>query len=200
MQPAATRTRGHLVGDMRRRIAAGYPRLVICLILALSGVVAFQFSVLALLSGLVNMAVRYFLAALIGYATFLLLIRVWIALHRYRHSVDVDPGIAGDASSLSGATDGFGGGSSGGGGASANWGGAEGGAGIDVADADEAWPVVVAAVVLLSGALAILYVVYSAPVLLAEVALDAALISGLYRRLRKQDARHWLGSAVRHSW
>jgi hypothetical protein len=42
--------------------------------------------------------------------------------------------------------------------------------------------------------------VYYAPLLLAEVALDAALVTGIYRRLRRQDTRHWLGSAIRHTW
>ena len=41
---------------------------------------------------------------------------------------------------------------------------------------------------------------YAAPVLLAEVALDAALVAGIYRKLRKEDARYWLGSALRHTW
>ena len=45
-----------------------------------------------------------------------------------------------------------------------------------------------------------LYVVYAAPALLAEVALDAALVAGINRRLRKEDARHWLDSAFRHTW
>ena len=97
--------------------------------------------------------------------------------------------------------DAFGGGQSGGAGATGGWGQpADGGIDIDVPDADEAWPVVLAAVVLLGGVLAMLYVVYLAPVLLAEVALDAALVTGIYRKLRKRDAGHWLGSAVRHTW
>jgi hypothetical protein len=32
------------------------------------------------------------------------------------------------------------------------------------------------------------------------VALDAALVGGLYRRLRRQDARHWLDSALWRTW
>ena len=47
---------------------------------------------------------------------------------------------------------------------------------------------------------ALLYVVYYAPLLLAAVALDAALVTGIYRKLRKHDARHWLTSAISHTW
>jgi hypothetical protein len=25
-------------------------------------------------------------------------------------------------------------------------------------------------------------------------------VTGIYRKLRKEDARHWLGSALRHTW
>jgi hypothetical protein len=199
-QPAYAPSRQRLLAEVRSRfIGPGYPRLVISLILALSGAAAFQISVLALWLGLGHMGARYFIAALAGYATFLLLIRVWIALHRSRLSDVIDPGISGDGSLPTRSLEGFGGGSSGGGGASAGWGGG-GEGGIDVPDADEAVPLLLAVVVLLSGLLAILYVVYAAPVLLAEVALDAALVAGIYRKLRKQDAGHWLGAAVRHTW
>lgn len=47
--------------------------------------------------------------------------------------------------------------------------------------------------------LALGYVVYAAPVLLAEVALDAALVTTVARRLRKQDAGHWSAAALRHT-
>ncbi len=42
--------------------------------------------------------------------------------------------------------------------------------------------------------------IYAAPVLLAEVALDAAIVSTLYRRLSKQDMSHWALTVVRHTW
>ena len=180
-----------------RLIATGFPRFVILLILIVAGLTAFGFSALALDAGLDDMAVRYFVATLIGYAVFLLLIRVWIALRRGESDVTDFP----DIPHLPSDRGGFGGGESGGAGASESWGqAADSVTGVDVADADEAWPVVLAAVVLLGGVLAMLYVVYLAPMLLAEVALDAALVTGIYRKLRKKDAGHWLGSAVRHTW
>ncbi len=42
--------------------------------------------------------------------------------------------------------------------------------------------------------------IYIAPMLLAEVALDAALVSAAYRRLRKEDVGHWTGAVFRRTW
>ena len=204
MEIERTKPRQKLLAHVRKVfIANGYPRLVVSLILALSGLVAFSFSASALALGLDHIPLRYFAAAIAGYVTFLALIRVWIALHRIGWHVDLPLdgfGVPGHAASDSTAM--FGGGSSGGGGASAAWDSAASGASkVDVGiDVDEAWPLLLALAFLLGSLLAMFYVVYAAPVLLAEVALDAALVTGIYRRLRKEDARHWLGSAVRHTW
>jgi hypothetical protein len=193
-----TSPRHKLVAQMRARLlATGFPRFVILLILLVAGLTAFGFSALALDAGLDDMAVRYFVATMVGYGVFLLLIRVWIALRSREADITDLPDIPHVPSN----GDAFGGGQSGGAGATESWGeAADSVTGVDVPDADEAWPVVLAAVVLLGGVLAMLYVVYLAPVLLAEVALDAALVTGIYRKLRKKDAGHWLGSAVRHTW
>ena len=43
-------------------------------------------------------------------------------------------------------------------------------------------------------------VVSSAPVLLAEVALDAALVGTVYRRLRHEDRSYWAMTALRQTW
>jgi hypothetical protein len=44
--------------------------------------------------------------------------------------------------------------------------------------------------------IAMFYVVYIAPVFLAEILVDALLLAGLYKRLKGVEARHWLRSAV----
>lgn len=51
----------------------------------------------------------------------------------------------------------------------------------------------------LGGLLCLAYVVYIAPVLLAEVALDAALVSAAYGRLRREDVEHWSGAVLRRT-
>ena len=194
-----------LVEVQKRFIARSYPRVHILLILALSGLAAFLFSAGTLRLGLDHMGVRYFAAMLAGYATFLLLIRAWIEYQRY--GVDpVDALDAADAASSTADAAGsvFAGGGSGGAGGGAGWDSAAvesatAEIGFD-ASVDDAWPVVVAAICALAGLLAIVYVVYAAPVLLAEIALDAALLAGLYRRLRREHARYWLDSALRLTW
>ena len=63
-----------------------------------------------------------------------------------------------------------------------------------VAEADELAIPLVAIALALGIALASFYVVYIAPVLFAEVLVDGALSYALFRRLNREDARHWLSS------
>ena len=51
---------------------------------------------------------------------------------------------------------------------------------------------VLAAAAVLALAAAAFYVVYQAPMLMAEVALDGALVGSLYHRLRECERQHWL--------
>jgi hypothetical protein len=197
-----TKPRRELLAEVHARfIAKGYPRLLVLFILLLSGLAAFAFSAGTLRLGFEQMGPRYFFATLVGYTAFLLLIRIWIAFHRREWDPDFDiPDVPSGSSGPDRAA--FSGGDSGGAGASGSWGLPDdhGGLGIDVPDADDAWPLVIAAVVVLGSVVAMFYVVYAAPALLAEIALDAALVTGIYRKLRKQDARYWLASALRRTW
>jgi hypothetical protein len=198
-------------------------RLHLSLIVTLAGGAAFLFSVAGLWFGVDAMSIRYPLAAASGYATFLLLIRGWIAWHRRasshatrgsdradlvgQHTADlVDVGFA-DISlptRIPKAADSvmFAGGRSGGGGAGGSW--AAGSKSVsspfdlDV-DADDLWPIVLAVVCVLGAVIAIAWVIYSAPVLLAEVAVDAAIVSGVYRKLKKREPAHWAMTVVRHT-
>jgi hypothetical protein len=209
-------TREDAIARVRAAIARGYPRAVVLFILALSGGVAFLFSAGTLRLGFEHMGVRYLLAALVGYAAFLLLIRAWIT---YRRGFDDDgdsavdvadaaSNFAGDGSHGNGLStqehppvEMFAGGRSGGGGAGATWGKSSvvESSALDF-DADELWPVVLAVICTIGALFALVYVVWAAPLLLAEIALDAAVVGGLYRRLRREDARHWLDAALRRTW
>jgi hypothetical protein len=195
-----TESRVAILAVMRKRlITQSYPRLVVLLIVVLSGLSAFLFSVVTLDLGFTQMGLRYFGATLVGYLTFLILLRAWIASQRRDWHIDgdlPDPGSESATDAL------FGGGRSGGGGSAGSWNGPSRGIdGIDLdLDIGELWLLVLAGICALGGLLAMLYVVYAAPVLLAEVALDAALAAGLYRKLRREEARHWLTSAIRHTW
>jgi hypothetical protein len=197
------KSRREALAEIRTRfVGKGHPRLLILTFITCAGLAAFGISTALFRLGLDHMGFRYFLATAFGYGVFLVLIRIWIELHRPSKDHG-DP----DLSEIEiGSTDAdaeFSGGGSGGGGAGGRWDG-PGLPGVEVLDADDAWPVVVAvavaAVVFIGAGLALFYVVYYAPLLLAEVALDAALVTGIYRRLRRQDTRHWLGSAIRHTW
>jgi hypothetical protein len=80
-------------------------------------------------------------------------------------------------------------------GATAGSGGGGGGWKLDLDD-DALWLVLVVAVALIVLGVAA-YLVYSAPVLFAELLLDAGLAAGLYGRLSRGEPRNWLRTAVR---
>ncbi len=69
----------------------------------------------------------------------------------------------------------------------------------DLADAD-GFAIALLLIALAAGlALSSLYVVYSAPTLLAELLLDGALSATLYHRLRGIERRHWVSTALRRT-
>ena len=207
--------RDELVGRLRNRLTRqGSPRFQLLVIVVLAGTAAFLVSAVALRLGLASMTVRYALAAACGYLAFIALIRAWIAWQRGRWdlepepepellNLDIDLGLAESAD-----PEFFQGGRSGGAGASGGWEAGEnntasleahGDGQFDI-DLDEFWPVVVAAVCAVGGLIAVLYVVYTAPLLLAEVALDGAVVATLYRRMRRADAAHWATTTLRRTW
>lgn len=73
-------------------------------------------------------------------------------------------------------------------------------AGLADVDVDDGAVILIPVALIAAAVLAVGYVVYAAPALLAEVALDAALVSGLYRRLRRLEPRSWLATVVRRTW
>jgi hypothetical protein len=206
-------TRADLIERFRDRLSRrGAPRLQLLFIVALAGTVAFLISAAGLGLGLASMTVRYPLAAACGYLAFIALTRAWIAWQRGRWdsdfdiepeflNLDVPPDETSDLEL-------FQGGRSGGGGASGGWSAesssaasskAPGGSHVDV-DLDELWPIALAAVCAVGALIAILYVVYAAPLLLAEVALDGAVVATLYRRMRRADSAHWESTTLRRTW
>jgi hypothetical protein len=221
MKGTALPGRQELVHQLRDRLVReSAPRLQLVLIVSLAGLAAFLSSILTLRLGVPWMAVRYPLAVACGYLTFFVLIRWWIAWQRrfdeatlVRSSLDgVD--LVGDFATLRVPARGvpdvplFAAGRGGGAGASTQWGSATStppgpgkGGGIDLdLDLDELWWIVIAVACVLGAAIAIGYVVYAAPLLLAEVALDAAVVSTLYRRLRKDDVSHWAVTVLKRTW
>jgi hypothetical protein len=208
---------------------ASSPRLHASLIVGLSGLAAFLASVVMLRLGVDGMPLRYAAAAVTGYMAFVALIRGWIALHRRGIGRDDtstgDDGSVLDLISTPDHAPGssasapfrFGGGSSGGGGASRSFvaprgsgtparaaradsaSGASGwGDGISL-DADELVWVLLAIALAFIGVVAVGYVIYAAPLLLGEVALDAAVLGGAYRRLQRDEVQHWATGVLRRT-
>jgi hypothetical protein len=215
-----------LVERMRGRLEAGYwPRLHCLLLVGLASAAAFLLSVALLALHVHSMALRYGLAAVGGYGAFLLLIRAWVQWKwsRLVPDSDLDLGdVSGDlplpwpSRAANAASNMFGGGRSGGGGASGSWdsprvssittssgssssgGGKGGGFSLDLDGDDLVW-LLVALAAALAGLVAIAYVIYVAPTLLAEAGVNAAVAGKVYHGMRKRDPHHWTTDVLRRT-
>jgi hypothetical protein len=219
---AASRTdlpghrRRRLVQRLRARLQrAALPRLQMLLLVSLTGGAGFLASFTLLQAGVVSMWLRYLLAVTVAYGVFLLLLWLWM---RTRADEYTDLGDLGDLlpdaelpSSVGPACSA--GGEFGGGGASSSWEGAGapdnlgedslgsvGDALGSAADADEVALPLLLLLALVAAVFCSLWVVYTAPVLFAELLVDGVLAATLYRRLRRVETRHWLSTALRHTW
>jgi len=220
--------RKRLVERVRRQLVrGGRPRLLVSFLLALTGASGFFVSTALLHLGVTMMAVRYPIAVLAAYSVFLLLLRLWLALQGKTGSKldwlsdigDAVPNIfSSDAVSNEVAT--FGGGADfGGAGAGGDWVGsaasmsdgnsasASGGGSflpdvipdVDLDLGEGCFWIVIPVVAIIGAVAAMFYVVYIAPVFLAEILVDALLVAGLYKRLKSVEPRHWLRSCVRRT-
>ncbi|HUF03208.1 MAG TPA: hypothetical protein VMM38_03450 [Aridibacter sp.] len=211
------RSRKRLIDSKAR--ALFYPRVQMALILSLTGLTGFATSFILFKLGLTLPWIRYPLAIAVAYAAFLGLLYLWISYHRNKGDLDllsgidapIDAGIGTtgsgtDVDVFSGAGD-FGGGGAGGAfdaapeapSAFSSAGESLKDAGFDV-DLEELGLVLIGLALLVGGLVASLYVVYFAPVLLAEILVDALLVGGLYKRVSDIDRRHWLQTAIRKTW
>jgi hypothetical protein len=71
--------------------------------------------------------------------------------------------------------------------------------GLDVDLDDGCFWIIIPVAAIVGVIIAMFYVVYIAPVFLAEILVDALLLAGLYKRLKGIEPRHWLRSAVRRT-
>ncbi|QKW56369.1 hypothetical protein [Stenotrophomonas sp. NA06056] len=186
----------------------GWPRLQMALIVALTGAAGFLASHLLRLAGIDAMLLRYPLAVLLAYGVFLLLMWIWI---RWRWDAVADGlGSGPDGNGSQGSPWSGSGGHSGGGGASASWGDAAASSStsadstslLDVADGEAGLPLlaVLGIVALVATVLlASVWVVWSAPVLMAELLVDAAIAGGLYKRMQGMQAQGWWRLCLSHT-
>lgn len=200
-------TRTRAVENMRARLMReGFPRLQMFILVALTGLAGFGASAAMLGAGVDSMAMRYMLAMGVVYIVFFLLLWLWLRT-RAADYIDILPtgscDTAEDAVGMPG-----GGGSFDGGGASANFDADTHRSALEavaenpleaVASADEGAIPLAVILLALGIALSSLFVIWSAPVLFAEILVDALLAAGLYRRLRMLEPQHWMRAAVKRT-
>jgi hypothetical protein len=186
-----------------------FPRLEMFLLVGLTGAVGLFASWGLRVMGLAHMGWRYLLALGFAYVVFLSLLRLWMRVRPSEHLDLPDPGGAFNWPSGGGGSPGTlegGGGEFGGGGASGSFDvdvdasdSVSEGLGSAALDGDGCF--IPALLVILLGAIvfAALSVVWSAPALFAELALDGVLAAGLYRRLKHAPPAHWLETALRRT-
>jgi hypothetical protein len=205
-----SRARAALEGYFQKR---SFPRLMLGLILLVTGLVGGTVSYGLLHAGVHPMWLRYPVAVLVAYAVMLALVRLWIEIEQHRFDPDdpalrdairhveerdlvaeaetVEPEDAKSGVTASKKKSGFNLGDLG----SLDGCGDLGGCG----DVEGCVPLLLVGVVL--GLVAVLAITLAgAPVLLAEIFLDAFLIGALYRRLRVPAKENWLATAVRKTW
>ena len=207
------RSRHQLVQRIQREIERrGYPRLQMMLLVSLTGGAGFLASFALLNYGVDSLAWRYPFAVGIAYLVFLVLLWLWLRTSHDDYadlSADVAELLPDAASDLAERYVGQGG-QFGGGGSSGHWTSHSSEPLVELpdasaaADADEIaiplFVILVVAGILLTVLAASASIIYSAPVLFAEIVLDGILSASLYRRLRRIEAqRWWLHSAVRRT-
>ncbi len=210
MNSGGPRYRAQEVAQSRGRLErVGWPRLQMAGIVTVTGAAGLLASFLLLEGGVESMLLRYPLAVIIAYAVFLLLMWIWTRLGADA-TVDAADAYLSTRGSSSGAGEWAGaGGGSGGGGSSASWtpssdvAPAADASALDAVDSDAVLPLMallVLAAVAAACVIAAGWVVWTAPVLMAELLVDGAIAAGLYKRMRNVQAQGWWWLCVRHTF
>ena len=181
----------------------GNPRWQMSLILGLTGIAAFTVSTLILRFGVTAMWVRYSTAVFVSYFAFLYALSIWIQLTLRRGYEDdaeeqieetVEDFLDGDAHARDSHINDEAGSSF-----SENESISDNIA--SAFDIDESLIALIIGIVAIGSLLSIsIYMIFTAPVFLAEILLDAALMYGLFKRVQTLRKRHWLPSAIKSSW
>ena len=202
-------TRASAVHAIRARLLRDrFPRIQMFILVSLTGLAGFGASAAMLAAGVDAMALRYTLAMGVAYIVFLLLLWSWLRLSAADALDFVPIDASGEQGAGSAAEFSGGGGSFDGGGASANVDFGTGGGVPDtvvdkplgiVQHADEGAIPLVVLLLALGIAFSSLFVIWSAPILFAEILVDGLLAAGLYRRLRVLDPQHWMVAALKRT-
>lgn len=181
-------TRERLIEKAKTRMAA--PRVQMMLLLSAAGGAGFLASYGLLQLGLDQMALRYPLAVGVAYLVFFLLLRLWLTLQQ-----DPDFDLVVDAADAGVDVLSFGS-------SSPTPTAKPDGPSLDIGapDLDEGIFLIVLAAVAAVVLGAAFYVIYLAPLLLAEVLVDGVLLVAFYKRLKGPEPEHWSLCAVRRTW
>lgn len=222
-------TRAAVVLRLSERLRRhGWPRLQMSIMVALTGCAGWLLSAALLHLGVHPMVLRWPLAMLGAWAVFLGLLWLWIRVQRdglgglgdaladQIVSSDGDSGGGPAGEIFRGAGGRFGGaGASGdvdiaptaagddvlavaGADRGSSLGGGKG-FDLDLGDADDLLVPILVIVMAAGMAAASLYVIWTAPTLLADLLFDSAISYGLYRRLRAGEQADWLATALRRT-
>lgn len=210
----AAKTRAQQIDSIKKRLLSeSFPRLQISVILAVTALSGFLFSFALLSFGVSSMTLRYPIATTLAYCVFLLFLRVWLWLQNNRADSDVSSlDFSGSSGSSEGGGSNFhfsGGGDFSGAGAGGDWSAGDSsslssgdslldGSSFDF-DIEEIGLLIIAVIAVLGGLLASFYIVYAAPVLLAEIFVDGVLIAGLYKRVKGIERKYWLTTAIKRT-
>ncbi len=169
-----------------------FPRLILTLLLLVTGASGFLTSIGLLHTGVDHMWIRYPIAVLGAYGIFLGLIRLWVQFEKYRFHPDQNE-IQRIPSESTVAP------------FQPTWksGHKVDGSWLDFLDVTNLFDLDEGCVFVLLGAALVGIIatfavaVASASTLTAELFIDAFLVSVLYRKLRRASREHWLGTALR---
>ncbi|MEO7101678.1 MAG: hypothetical protein ABI162_20170 [Luteolibacter sp.] len=175
-----------------------FPRFTLGLLVTLAGVAGFLISHILLRLGFQEMWLRYPIAVIGGYFTFLIQLRLWVEIERSRFNsseltISTHPPDEKVAVSLFDRLDGS---------DSLSW--------LEWLDFSGALDLgegclvgcLFALVIGMIGTVttAVFTFVMAGPEFLAEVFLDAVVVTMLYRHLKTAAKEHWLGTAVKRTW
>ena len=168
---------------------------MLALILILTGLIGFLISFLLLRAGVVEMWQRYPLAVAGAYGGFLGLLRLWVEVERSRF----DPRVGEIERDLQNTAEG---------GEKVRHNSGPRSSWLDwldfpdfsVFDLDEGCLPTILIGVLVALLALLVSAIAAASGLIAEVFLDAFIVSVMYRRLRIAAKEHWLGTAIRKTW
>lgn len=190
----------------------GFPRVQMSLLVFITSGIAFLTSYTLLSKGLNSMPIRYFIVCLVAYGVFLLLLWLWL---RTKAEDFIDLGDTGNLPQIDILPPNLdfngGGGEFGGAGASGSIDDSPsiGFMGNDenpvieaigaAGEAEEfALPLIVL-IIIVTVVLSSVFVIYSAPILFAELMVDSLLAAGLYRKLKGTQTQHWLSTAIKRT-